>query len=205
MVSKYTGSTDENLVKQAQSGDQDAEEFLIRKYKDEVRGKAHIYFIMGADGEDIVQEGMIGIFKAIRGYNEEKHASFRTFAEICINRQILTAIKAATRQKHAPLNNSLSFNDPLSDEESDKTIEDTLPSDNYADPEALYIFKEDMNYIEQNSAEIFSDMELRVWNEYLKGKSHSEIARAIGKSPKAVDNAIQRTKRKLEEYLGIGK
>ena len=198
----YTELSDEELVTRAKRGDQDAEEYLIRKYKDEVRGKAHIYFIMGADGEDIVQEGMIGIFKAIRSYNEEKHASFRTFAEICINRQILTAIKTATRQKHAPLNNSLSFSAPLTDEESDKTIEDTLRSDKTADPEALYILKEDIHYIERNSAEIFSDMELRVWNEYLKGKSHSEIARIIGKTPKAVGNAIQRTKRKLEEYLG---
>ena len=205
MESRYNGLSDEELVGRAQQGDQNAEEYLIRKYKDEVRGKAHIYFIMGADGEDIVQEGMIGIFKAIRSYDGEKEASFRTFAELCINRQILSAIKAAARQKHAPLNTSVSFSDPLADEDSDKTLVDTLSSDSSGDPEALYILKEDMNYIELNSAEIFSDMELRVWNEYLKGKNYSQIAEIIGKSPKAIDNAIQRTKRKLHEYLGIGR
>jgi len=202
MDSKYAGMADEMLVREAQGGNADAEEYLIRKYKDVVRGKAHIYFIVGADSEDIVQEGMIGIFKAIKGYNETKHASFNTFAEICINRQILSAIKAARRQKHAPLNNSLSLSDPLSDGE-DKTIGDTLPSDGYANPEAIYIFKEDMNYVEDGS--VFSDMELRAWNEYMKGHTCSEIARMMGKTPKAVDNAIQRAKRKLEEYLGIGK
>jgi RNA polymerase sporulation-specific sigma factor len=200
MENRYSGLTDEILVMQAQSGNVDAEEHLIRKYKDVVRGKAHIYFIIGADNEDIVQEGMIGVFKAIRGYNESKHTSFQTFAEVCINRQILSAIKAARRQKHAPLNNSLSFNDPLAGED-DKTLEDTLSSGNSANPEALYIFKEDMSYIEGGS--VFSDMELRVWNEYLKGRTYNEIARIMGKSPKAVDNAIQRTKRKLEEHLGI--
>jgi len=205
MENKYAGLSDETLVRQAQQGDHDAEEYLIRKYKNVVRGKAHFYFIVGADSEDIVQEGMIGIFKAIKGYNEDKHASFHTFVEICVNRQILSAIKMAARQKHAPLNNSLSFNDPFSGEAPDKTIEDMLSSANYADPEALYILKEDINYLEVNSADIFSDMELRVWNEHLKGKSYSEIAQTIGKSPKAIDNAIQRTKKKLEEYLGIGK
>ena len=202
MDNKYAVMADETLVKEAQCGNADAEEYLIRKYKDVVRGKAHIYFIVGADNEDIVQEGMIGIFKAIKGYDETRCASFNTFAEICINRQILTAIKAARRQKHSPLNNSLSFSNPLSDGE-DKTIEDTLTSDGFADPETLYIFKEDLNYVEDSS--IFSDMELRAWNEYMKGHTYIEIARIMGKSEKAVDNAIQRAKRKLEEYLGIKK
>ena len=202
MESKYANMADEALVKEAMKGDLDAEEYLIRKYKNVVRGKANSYFIVGADNEDIVQEGMIGIFKAIKGYNEDRNASFHTFAEICINRQILTAIKTAQRQKHSPLNNSLSFNDPISSEE-DKTLEDTLTSDSYADPEALYILKEDMTDLEENIS--FSDMELRVWNEYMKGHNYNEIAKIIGKSPKSIDNAIQRTKRKLEEYLGIGK
>ena len=202
MENKYAGMADELLVKQAQEGNPDAEEYLIRKYKNVVRGKAHIYFIAGADNEDIVQEGMIGIFKAIKGYNEGKHASFHTFAEICINRQILTAIKAAQRQKHSPLNNSLSFSEPISGEE-DHTIEDTLTSDNYANPEALYILKEDMSCLEGSG--VFSDMELRVWNEYMKGRTYHEIAQIIGKAPKSIDNAIQRTKRKLIGYLCPGK
>ena len=201
MDSKYAEMTDELLVREAQRGDADAEEYLIRKYKDVVRGKAHIYFIVGADNEDIVQEGMIGVFKAIKCYNDARHASFHTFAELCINRQILSAIKMARRQKHAPLNNSLSLSGPLSAEE-DKTIEETLPSDDFTDPEALYILKEDMNYVEDGS--VFSDMELRVWNEYMKGHTYNEIAEMVGKTPKAVDNAIQRAKKKLEGYLGIG-
>ena len=202
MGSKYDGIADELLVGQAQTGDAEAEEYLIRKYKEVVRGKAHLYFIVGADNEDIVQEGMIGIFKAIKGYSKDRHTSFRTFAEICINRQILSAIKMAQRQKHAPLNNSLSMNRPLPGED-ENTIEDTLPSGNFSDPEALCILKEDLCCLEDGS--VFSDMELKVWNEYLKGRTYSEIAKMMGKTPKAVDNAIQRTKRKLVDYLGIGK
>ena len=199
----YENTRDEQLVRLARGGDSDAEEFLIRKYKDVARTKAHLYFIAGADREDLMQEGMIGIFKAIRGYDESREASFRTFAELCINRQILTAIKAAARLKHAPLNDSLSIDMPLAgdDQDSEKTLGDTLPAGDYDNPEKLFIFKENMDYIEGRGSEIFSEMELRVWNEYLKGKSYAEIAEIVGKSTKAVDNAIQRTKRKVEVYL----
>lgn len=198
----YIEFDDEKLVALAQSGDENAEEFLIRKYKDVVRSKAHLYFMVGADSEDIVQEGMIGIFKAIRSYNKTKEASFHTFAEICINRQIITAVKRATRLKHSPLNTSVSLSRPLSDSEPDTTLEETLSSNSNTDPEALFLLKEDMDYIEGNGAEIFSDLELSVWNEYLKGRSYTQIAEITGRSPKAIDNAIQRTKRKLELYLG---
>lgn len=198
----YNEYADEELVKLAQEGDDDAEEFLIRKYKDVVRSKAHLYFMVGADREDIVQEGMIGIFKAIRGYNRSRQASFRTFAEICVNRQIITAIKRAARLKHSPLNTSVSLNKPISDTDPLKTLEETLSSNSNTDPEALYLLKEDIDYIEGNGNDIFSDLELRVWNEYLQGKSYVEIAKVTGKTPKAIDNAIQRTKRKLELYLG---
>lgn len=199
---KYMAFTDEQLVTMAQDGDEEAEEYIIRKYKDVVRSKAHLYFMVGADSEDIVQEGMIGIFKAIRSYNESKQASFRTFAEICINRQIITAIKRATRLKHSPLNLSVSLNKPIEDNDTVKTLAETLSSDSDSDPEALLLLKEELDYIEGNGADIFSDLELRVWNEYLQGKTYTEIAEVIGKTPKAIDNAIQRTKRKLEVYLG---
>lgn len=199
---KYIAFTDEQLVTMAQDGDEEAEEYIIRKYKDVVRSKAHLYFMVGADSEDIVQEGMIGIFKAIRSYNESKQASFRTFAEICINRQIITAIKRATRLKHSPLNLSVSLNKPIEDNHTVKTLAETLSSDSDSDPEALYLLKEELDYIEGNGSDIFSDLELRVWNEYLQGKTYTEIAESIGKTPKAIDNAIQRTKRKLEVYLG---
>lgn len=202
MERNYEEITDEELVTLAQEGEEIAEEFLIRKYKDVVRSKAHLYFMVGADSEDIVQEGMIGIFKAIRSYNSTKQASFHTFAEICINRQIITAIKRATRLKHSPLNTSVSLNKPLSETEPNTTLEETLSSNSNTDPEALFLLKEDMGYIEGNGAEIFSDLELTVWNEYLKGKTYLEIAEITGKPAKAIDNAIQRTKRKLELYLG---
>jgi len=202
MENNYNQLSDEVLVDIAQNGDENAEEFLIRKYKDVVRSKAHLYFMVGADSEDIMQEGMIGIFKAIRSYDKMKQASFHTFAEICINRQIITAIKRAARLKHSPLNTSVSLSKPISDGDPAKTLEETLSSNSNTDPEALFLLKEDMDYIEGNGAEIFSDLELSVWNEYLKGKTYSEIAEITGKSPKAIDNAIQRTKRKLELYLG---
>lgn len=202
MEKNYEEFADEELVIMAQEGDGDAEEFLIRKYKDVVRSKAHLYFMVGADSEDIVQEGMIGIMKAIRSYDKSRQASFHTFAEICINRQIITAIKRATRLKHSPLNTSVSLNKPLSDTEPDTTLEETLSSNSNTDPEALFLLKEDMDFIEGNGSEIFSDLELSVWNEYLKGKSYHKIAEITGKSPKAIDNAIQRTKRKFELYLG---
>ena len=202
MDENYIKYADEDLVKFAQQGDEDAEEFLIRKYKDVVRSKAHLYFMVGADNEDIVQEGMIGIFKAIRGSNADKQASFRTFAEICINRQIITAIKRATRLKHSPLNTSVSLNRPISDEEPVKTLEEILAANSATDPEAVLLLKEDLDFIEGNGADIFSDLELRVWNEYLHGKTYVEISEITGKSTKAIDNAIQRTKRKLELYLG---
>jgi RNA polymerase sporulation-specific sigma factor len=199
---KFETMEHEQLVMLAQNGDSNAEEFLIRKYKNVVRSKAHLYFMVGADSEDIVQEGMIGIFKAIRSYDRTKQASFHTFAEICINRQIITAIKRATRLKHSPLNTSVSLSRPLSDTEPDTTLEEVLSSSSNTDPEAIFLLKENMGYIEGNGADIFSDLELSVWNEYLKGKSYLQIAEITGKSTKTIDNAIQRTKRKLELYLG---
>lgn len=201
MDEKYTGWKDEELVQLAQRADGEAEEYLIRKYMDMVRGKAHVYFMVGADREDVMQEGMIGMIKAIRGYNQDKQASFQTFAEICINRQIITAIKRAGRLKHSPLNTSVSLNKPISDQEPAKTLEEVLSSDSDSDPEALFLLKEDIDYIEGNGSEIFSDLELTVWNEYLNGKSYVEISQLTGKSAKAIDNAIQRTKRKLGLYL----
>ena len=182
----YEDMTDELMVELAQGGDDDAEERLIRKYKDMVRGKARIYFMAGADSEDIVQEGMIGVFKAIRGYKGEKDASFRTFAETCVNNQILSAVKAAKSRKHEPLNDSLSLSGPLAD---------TLHSSSRTDPEALYILKEGMSKLESGS--VLSDMELRIWGEYMKGRTYREIAGITGKTPKAVDNAIQRIRRKF--------
>lgn len=197
--------TEEELAVMARDGHEDAEEYLIRKYKTSVKTKAQLYFMAGADRDDIVQEGMIGIFKAIRGFDPDRQASFRTFAELCINRQIITAVKRATRLKHSPLNTSVSLNKPITSDrspEKEQTLAETLSTDSDSDPEALLLLKEVMDYIQQNGSEIFSDLEMQVWNEYLQGKTYVQIARKTHKSPKAIDNAIQRTKRKLEMYLG---
>ncbi|WP_206459900.1 RNA polymerase sporulation sigma factor SigH [Anaerovorax sp. IOR16] len=196
--------TEEELVHLAQQGDTDAEEYLIRKYKDVVKTKAHLYFMVGADREDVVQEGMIGIFKAIRSYKTGRKASFRTFAELCINRQIITAIKRASRLKHAPLNTSISLSKPLSEENENNTLQETLFSDSNSDPEARLLLKEVVDYIHGNGANIFSELELKVWYEYLQGSTYTQIAHRMGKNPKTIDNAIQRTKRKIAAYLRNG-
>lgn len=201
MESKFETFTDEQLVRMAQDGDAAAEEYLIRKYKDVVSSRAQLYFIIGADSEDVVQEGMIGLFKAIKSYDGGNDATFHTFAEVCINRQILTAIKTASRKKHSPLNTSVSLNNPLSDEDPDSTIAEGLSSDSNSDPEAVLVLKEVMEQILNDEGSIFSKFEMQVWNEYLQGKSYKKIAADIGKTPKAVDNAMQRTKKKIFDHL----
>ncbi|MCI9596937.1 MAG: RNA polymerase factor sigma-70 [Firmicutes bacterium] len=197
----YAKLTDEQLVQRVQEGDLDAEEYLIRKYKDVVRARSRLYFIVGADGEDVVQEGMIGLFRAIKSYDREKEAAFHTFAEMCINRQILTAIRQASRRKHSPLNTSISLNKPLSEEDQDGTLEETLRSDSNSDPEAQLMLKDVAELIIGNEGKIFSPFEQQVWDEYRQGKDYRQIAETLGKSVKAVDNAIQRTKKKIIAYL----
>jgi RNA polymerase sporulation-specific sigma factor len=192
---------DEELVKMAQQGDEEAGEQLIRKYKEVVKTKAHLYFMVGADRDDIMQEGMIGLFKAIKDFDHNRQASFRTFAELCINRQIITAIKQAARMKHSPLNTSVSLNKPIAHDSQVITLAETLASDSNSDPEALLLFKEIIDYIEGNEISAFTKLEHLVWSQYLQGKSYKEISENLGKSTKSIDNAIQRTKRKLAAYL----
>lgn len=201
MDKRYEKLTDEQLAKQAQAGDLGASEYLIRKYKEMVRRRAQLYFIMGADGDDVIQEGMIGLFKAIKSYSSGKEATFRTFAELCINRQIITAIKLASRRKHSPLNTSISLNKPLAEGDTEDTLEETLRSDSNSEPETQLMLKDVVEAIITNEGKIFSPFEMQVWNEYLQGKDYKEIAQALGKSAKAVDNAIQRTKKKILTYL----
>ena len=201
MDKRYENLTDEQLAEQAQTGDLGASEYLIRKYKEMVRRRAQLYFIMGADGDDVIQEGMIGLFKAIKSYSSGKDAAFRTFAELCINRQIITAIKQASRRKHSPLNTSISLNKPLAEGETGDTLEETLRSDSNSEPETQLMLKDVVEAIITNEGKIFSPFEMQVWNEYLQGKDYKEIAQVLGKSAKAVDNAIQRTKKKILTYL----
>lgn len=194
---------DEDIVEDAKKGDPQALEYLITKYKNFVRAKARSYFLIGADREDIIQEGMIGLYKAVRDYNKDKFTSFKAFAELCITRQIITAIKTATRQKHIPLNSYVSLNKPIYDEESDRTLLDVISGAKITDPEELIISREELASMESKIGEILSDLELEVLTSYLEGKSYQEIAVDLDRHVKSIDNALQRVKRKLERYLEL--
>lgn len=202
-VEEFEGKTDEEVVREAKHGDSIALEFLINKYKNFVKAKARSYFLIGADREDIIQEGMIGLYKAIRDFKGDKLSSFRAFAELCITRQIITAIKTATRQKHIPLNSYVSLNKPIYDEDSDRTLLDIISGTKVTDPEELMINREEYHDIEFKIGEILSDLEWRVLMLYLEGKSYQEIAMELKRHVKSIDNALQRVKRKLERYLEI--
>ena len=193
--------TDEEIVLIAQQGDQQAVEFLVDKYKNFVKAKARSYFLIGADREDIIQEGMIGLFKAVRDYKGDKLSMFRAFAELCITRQIITAIKTATRQKHIPLNSYISLNKPVYDEESDRTLMDILYTTRIANPEEIFISREEFMNIEKKMGEMLSPLEWKVLTYYLEGKSYQEIASLLKRHVKSIDNALQRVKRKIERYL----
>lgn len=199
--SDYDNLTDEEIVAYARTGDEQALEYLIYKYRNFVRAKARSYFLIGADREDIIQEGMIGLYKGIRDFRVDKLSSFRAFAELCITRQIITAIKTATRQKHIPLNSYISLNKPIYDEDSDRTLMDVLSGTRLSDPEELVISQEDFNHIEGKIGELLSDLEWEVLTSYLQGKSYQEIAAELNRHVKSIDNALQRVKRKLERYL----
>lgn len=192
---------DEDVVEYAREGDDEALEYLINKYKNFVRAKARSYFLIGADREDIIQEGMIGLYKAIRDFRMDKLSSFRAFAELCITRQIITAIKTATRQKHIPLNSYVSLNKPIYDEDSDRTLLDVISGTKITDPEELIISREEFDDIEEKMGEILSSLEWKVLMSYLEGKSYQEIAEDLKRHVKSIDNALQRVKRKLERYL----
>ncbi len=192
---------DEEVVISANSGDIEATEYLMNKYKNFVKSKARSYFLIGADKEDIIQEGMIGLYKAIRDYRSDKLSSFRAFAELCITRQIITAIKTATRQKHIPLNSYVSLNKPIYDEESDRTLLDVISEQSTVNPEDLIIGREEMGTIEGKLGDVLSELEWEVLTAYLEGQSYQEMAVELNRHIKSVDNALQRVKRKLENYL----
>lgn len=198
---EYEEMLDEELVELARQGNTLAQEYLITKYKNFVRAKARSYFLIGADRDDIMQEGMIGLYKAIRDFRSDKLSSFRAFAELCVTRQIITAIKTATRQKHIPLNSYVSLNKPIYDEDSDRTLLDVISGSKITDPEELIISREEFGDIEQKMGEILSDLEWKVLMAYLDGKSYQEIADDLDRHVKSIDNALQRVKRKLERYL----
>lgn len=197
----YEKLSDEELVELSSSGDKNATEHLLARYKNTVRSKARMYFLVGADRDDIVQEGMIGLFKAIRDFDNTKLASFKSFAELCVRRQIITAVKAATRKKHQPLNNYISLSKPVFDDENDSTLQDFLSELKGADPEELFIWKENAAIIGEKMQEVLSKLEKEVLSLYLGGKSYQEIAKIMDRPPKSIDNALQRIKKKLEKYV----
>ncbi|MEK4231160.1 RNA polymerase sporulation sigma factor SigH [Solibacillus sp. FSL H8-0538] len=204
VIQQFEQFSDEQLIEQVHLGNADALDFLITKYRLFVKAKARSYFLIGADKEDIVQEGMIGLYKAVRDFRGDKLSSFRAFAELCITRQIITAIKTATRQKHIPLNSYVSLDKPIYDEESERTLMDIITSPISENPEYLMINREEYSHLEQKMSEVLSELEQQVLERYLEGQSYNEISEELNRHVKSIDNALQRVKRKLERHLEIG-
>lgn len=202
---EFANKLDEEIVMESKKGNSRAQEYLINKYEHFVKSKAKSYFLIGADKEDIYQEGMIGLYKAIRDFRADKLSSFKAFAELCVTRQIITAIKTATRQKHIPLNTYVSLNKPIYEEDSERTLLDVLTGLKITDPEEVVISKEEMTHIETEMEKVLSDLEMEVLLSYLDGKSYQEIACDLDRHAKSIDNALQRVKRKLEKCLNINK
>ena len=191
--------SDEKLAVLAQQDNDKALDYLLNKYRVFVRNKSLSYYIIGADRDDIIQEGMIGLFKAVRDFMPERGVSFKTFADVCVTRQILTAVKNASRQKHAPLNFYVSLNKPVFDEEDDSTFNDIMACTKNSNPEEIVISKENADKLGTEMNRILSQFELLVLSLYLEGISYVDIAKAIGKDAKSVDNALQRIKKKFEK------
>ena len=201
-----TEYTDNVLVKKAQAGDLEAEEELLRRYKELARAKANMYYMVGADEDDVMQEGMIGLLKAVRQFDEEKEASFRTFAGICVTNQIISAIRSAQRNKHKALNTSVSLETSLPQKTTDlgnvdMRIEDTLMASPADTPEQMLVLQDIIEYILHNDDDLFSEYELQVLTARMEGRSTARIAEDLGRTKKSVDNCLNRAKRKIIEYL----
>ena len=198
MLARFSDISDEELVKLSQGGDTEAEEALIRRYHDSIKGKAHVYFIVGADSEDVIQEGMIGLYKAIRSFKENEGSSFKTYANICIDRQIISAIRTAERLKHQPLNESISLSTPVGEDEG--TLEESIVgSDN--EPESESVCNDLSEILDGNTGKLFSKLEYAVLTELMKGKNYQQIGETLDKDYKSIDNAIQRIKKKIYGYI----
>jgi RNA polymerase sporulation-specific sigma factor len=197
--------SDEDLVGRVRGGSDEAIETLLNRYRHYARAKARTYFLAGADREDIVQEGMIGLFKAVRDYRADRNSTFRAFAELCITRQIITAIKTATRQKHIPLNSYVSLNRQANSDDDDdgRSLGDVLVSPEILDPADLLISAEEIATIKESMGKVLSNLETEVLQLYMDGKSYQDIAQMLGRHVKSIDNALQRIKRKLEQHLAL--
>ena len=193
----YDMLADEQLAELSAEGDKQATEHLLAKYKNLVRARAKDYFLAGADREDLVQEGMIGLFKAIRDFDITKQASFLGFAEVCVKRQLITAVKTATRQKHMPLNSYVSLNQPVYEDETERTLVDMLAERESVDPEEMFLRREKAEAMETEIAQKLSGLEQSVLSLYLSGMNYQEIAVELARPAKSIDNALQRIKRKL--------
>ncbi|XKF64135.1 RNA polymerase sporulation sigma factor SigH [Virgibacillus necropolis] len=192
---------DDAIIHLIHQGDSRALDYLIHKYKNFVRAKARTYFLIGADKEDIVQEGMIGLYKAIRDFDSDKLSSFKAFAELCITRQIITAVKTSTRQKHIPLNSYVSLDKPVYDEESDRTLLDIIAGSRAIDPQELLVNREKFADMESKLSELLSELEKKSLHLYLDGQSYQEISVELKRHVKSIDNALQRVKRKFEQLI----
>ncbi|HEX2296241.1 MAG TPA: RNA polymerase sporulation sigma factor SigH [Actinomycetota bacterium] len=196
------GLEDLDLVKRVRDGDERCLEMLLSRYRNFARSKARSYFLAGSDKEDVVQEGMIGLFKAIRDFDLSQDTPFRAFAELCISRQILTAIKTANRQKHQPLNSSVSLDAPAyGDEKGESSVGDNLVATTLSDPAELVISAQEIEAIRDSMRGSLTELEGDVLRLYMDGKSYEEIAGALGNHVKSIDNALQRIKRKLQRHL----
>jgi RNA polymerase sporulation-specific sigma factor len=200
---KYEDLSDVELILRIREGQTDITDYIMEKYKDFVKSKARSMFILGADNEDLIQEGMIGLFKAVRDYDTGRDASFYTFAELCISRQMYTAVQASRRQKHIPLNNYISLYKNTSDnaDEDEKYLIDTLTSGGHMSPEEMIIDRENVDLLEQRIEESLSQFEKQVLDLYLTGMSYVQIARVLGKDEKSTDNALQRLKVKIKRII----
>lgn len=197
----YCGMEDEQIVEKIKKGDPLALEYLINKYKNFVRARASSYYLMGGDKEDIMQEGMIGLYKAIKDYDEKRPSSFICFADTCIRRQIITAIKKATRLKHMPLNSYISLNKPIYEGQSNRTLMDTIAALENVDPEYLMISRECLQIMELRLKSVLSELEKNALMSYAEGMTYQEIANDLNRQVKSIDNALQRVKRKMEAFL----
>lgn len=194
----YENLSDEELVELSASGDRRATEFILAKYKNLVKSRAKAYFLAGADRDDIVQEGMIGLFKAVRDFDVTKQASFRWFAELCVKRQIITAVKSSTRQKHMPLNSYVSLSEPLYEEASERELVEMIAQRDVVDPEEMFLRREKAEHIGAEIRDRLSSLEKTVLSLYMNGMNYQEIAVELDRTPKSIDNALQRIKRKLD-------
>lgn len=196
---------DEELVLLSVEGNTEAEETILQRYKNYVKSKARTYYLIGADNDDIVQEGMIGLYKAVRDFDPGKNITFKTFADVCITRQILTAIRTANRNKHNPLNGSISMNTPLFSEDSGTTVMNLIQQSSVSNPEEIFIIDENIKEIKNIISKKLSNFENNVLELYLDGLSYVEISETMNKSIKSVDNALQRIKKKLMDLNEFGK